>query len=367
MYQESISLAASASARENDLDKLVSVIIPTYNAARWVADTIDSVMAQTYGHIELIVVDDGSGDDTVAAAQGKLSNDFEKPWRIARLGGNLGPSAARNAGLRLARGSWVQFLDSDDFLAPAKLEQQMAYCARAPSDVVAICSTWRRGLFTGGKVVWDGPAVQPYAEGLAPMMFLTPRASALHPSGLARRTALERVGAFDETLRFWEFEELNVRLAKAGRIEAVPSPEPSYIWRLHPGKIYIGGHDARYRSADVALGWIKLVLRAAEHQPLKQLGLSAEDQKAVLDNCTMWGRLLYSWDRSAFREYLAMSRHLVPDITPSHPRYVSLLARHVGYENAEAISKLGRWPKAVARKSLQAVKLHPPPLMFDWG
>ena len=78
---------------------LISVIMPTYNAARWVADTIDNLSAQTYPHFELIVADDGSQDDTVAVVRHKLAQSFRKPWRIVELGNNRGPSTARNVAL----------------------------------------------------------------------------------------------------------------------------------------------------------------------------------------------------------------------------------------------------------------------------
>jgi glycosyltransferase involved in cell wall biosynthesis len=106
--------------------------MPTYHAAKWVATTIDSVIAQTYPHLELIVVDDGSQDDTVSVVRRKLAADFRNDWKIIELGANRGPSAARNAGLTAANRSWVQFLDSDDLIPPTKFERQMAYCARAP-------------------------------------------------------------------------------------------------------------------------------------------------------------------------------------------------------------------------------------------
>ena len=97
---------------------VVSVIMPTYHAAKWVSRPIDSVIAQTYPHVELIVVDDGSQDDTVAVVRDKLTRDFRNHWQIIELGTNRGPSAARNVGLGAASGSWVQFIDSDDLIPP---------------------------------------------------------------------------------------------------------------------------------------------------------------------------------------------------------------------------------------------------------
>ena len=346
---------------------LVSVVMPTYNAEKWVAATIDSVIAQTYPHVELIVVDDGSKDKTVSVVREKLQNDFKANWRIIELGGNRGPSAARNAGLSAASGSWVQFLDSDDFLAPTKFELQMAFCADAPANVAAVYSPWRRCYLDSGRMTWEGPFVETDMEGKAPIMCLVAACRPLHSAGLARRATLDQIGGFDESLRFWECEEINVRLAKAGRLAPVRASEPLYIWRLHRDKIYIGGDEARYRSTHVAMTWIAQLLKAADNAPLRELNLSVQDRKNLLDDCTLWARLLFSHDRSAFGDYLAMARKLDPQIAPSNPKYVSRLARHVGYEQAEAFAKIGRTPRTLVRKALQRLKLRPRNSLFDWN
>ena len=70
---------------------LISVIMPTYNAARWVSCTIDNLAAQTYPHFELIVADDGSQDDTVSVVRNKLAKSFKNPWQIIELGKNQRP------------------------------------------------------------------------------------------------------------------------------------------------------------------------------------------------------------------------------------------------------------------------------------
>jgi glycosyltransferase involved in cell wall biosynthesis len=344
---------------------LISVIMPTSNAEKWVEDTINSLIAQTYSRYELIVVDDGSKDDTLTAVRRKLSNDFKNNWRIVELGSNRGPSAARNAGLKLATGSWVQFLDSDDFLAPTKFELQMAYCASAPSFVAAVHSPWRKCYYDDGKVTWEGPMAVPRAEIKAPILCLVGGNRPLHSAGLTRRAVLEQIGGFDESLRFWECEEINFRIARVGRLHFVRSEEPCYLWRVHRDKTYIGGEKARYRSTPVALSWLELILRACEHRPLGQLGLSAADQQDILDGCTAWARLLYSQDRVAFRKFVAMGRQL-GHTAPTNPKYASVSSRFVGYENAEAVAKLGRMPKTLVRKALQFLKLRPPNSVFDY-
>src|SRR5262245_47598496 len=93
---------------------LVSVVIPAYNAAEWIAETIESVLHQTYNDLEVIVVNDGSIDRTV-----EIAKDILRQGRFSYLivdQENSGPSAARNRGWRTAHGAWIQFLDADDLL-----------------------------------------------------------------------------------------------------------------------------------------------------------------------------------------------------------------------------------------------------------
>ncbi len=108
----------------------VSIIIPFHNARRWLAAAIESSLAQTISEKEVIVVDDGSTDESPAIA----SRYVNQAVRIATQA-NRGASAARNHGLRLARGEFIQFLDADDLLAPDKIERQVAVLSRAPGCV----------------------------------------------------------------------------------------------------------------------------------------------------------------------------------------------------------------------------------------
>ena len=150
--------------------EVLTVVMPTYNAEKWVVATIDNLTAQTYPHLELIVVDDGSRDGTVEAVRARLSNQFQHNWRIIELSANRGPSAARNVGLRAAAGSWVQFLDSDDFMAPTKLQRQMQHCLDASSSLSATYSAWRRCYYDDGDIVLEGEVAAPPEPSEEPLM-----------------------------------------------------------------------------------------------------------------------------------------------------------------------------------------------------
>jgi hypothetical protein len=194
-------------------------------------------------------------------------------------------------------------------------------------------------------------------EGRHPIMCLVGGDRYLHNAGLVRRSVFEKIGGFDESLRFFECEEINVRIAQAGRLRNVPADEPSYLWRLHREKTYIGGDQARYRLAAVALLWIELLTKAADGRTLAELNLRAEDRKQVLDGSTMWLRRLYAKDRAAFHKYLDAARRLEPDIHPTYPGYAARLSRVLGYEKAEAAAQLGGMPRALAGKLLRGLGL----------
>src|SRR5215469_1771144 len=93
----------------------VSIVIPCYNAARWVGAAVESALRQSYANVEVIVVDDGSTDGSAAI----ITNKYPSVSLICTP--NRGPGAARNQGLRAAHGEWIQFLDADDVLHPEKL------------------------------------------------------------------------------------------------------------------------------------------------------------------------------------------------------------------------------------------------------
>jgi glycosyltransferase involved in cell wall biosynthesis len=337
--------------------ELISVIMPTYNAAPWVTETIDNLAAQTYPHLELIVADDGSQDDTVAVVRRKLARSFKKPWRIIELGNNRGPSAARNLALGAAQGTWIQYLDSDDFIAPSKLEVQAARCARVAADVSAVYSPWSQCHIDEGRVTLVGQTVAPDMEGRAPIMCLVGHHRVLQSAGLARRSALEQIGGWDEGLRFWECEEVTFRLAKAGRLECVPSAAPLYLWRQHRDQPYIGDAEARYQTIPVAMGWIDLILKCLDYQSLDAAGLSVRDRQEILESSSFWARELFRVDRCAFRRFLDKARTLDPDLAPTSPALLAALSRHIGYESAEVLAELGRAPKMVLGKLLRGLRL----------
>lgn len=161
---------------------LVSVLIPCYNAGRWIAETLESVLAQTWPNLEIIVVDDGSSDDSVAAIE---KSDSNRVKLIKQQ--NSGAASARNRAFNESKGEFIQHLDADDLLSPRKIELQMSRLADK-SDCVA-SAEWARfrnhkdeAHFTPDDTWQDLPPVEwlinAWQEGggmLYPALWLVPR------------------------------------------------------------------------------------------------------------------------------------------------------------------------------------------------
>jgi glycosyltransferase involved in cell wall biosynthesis len=119
------------------MKKLVSILIPAYNAAEFIADTIKSVLAQTWPRKEIIVVDDGSQDDTLA-----IACQFESKQVLVVTKDNEGAAATRNKAFSLCQGDYIQWLDADDLLSPNKISRQMALVEGGCGSRCLLSSSW---------------------------------------------------------------------------------------------------------------------------------------------------------------------------------------------------------------------------------
>lgn len=193
---------------------LVSAIIPTYNRGYVVGKAIDSVLAQTYKNIEIIVVDDGSTDDTVE----QLKVYGERIRVVCQK--NAGPSAARNRGIEVSRGEIIAFLDSDDIWLPAKIERQVSFFERAPSYVPCCLANGTQRFWGGQEVLTFENSFLTFSgeEILCTNMvnILATRFVLFCQLVAIRRDALERTGYYDTRFRFMEDYDLELRLSIEG-------------------------------------------------------------------------------------------------------------------------------------------------------
>lgn len=213
-------------------DCLVSVIMPAYNSSAYIAEAIGSVLDQDYGNLELIVVDDGSSDDTTA-----LARSFGEKVTVIEQA-NSGPAAARNRGVMQARGELLAFMDSDDVWAPGKVKAQVDYLQQHP-DV---------GIVYGRLIRWlekedgtfdppPGPGSPPSDRPVAP-----DRSGWIYPellldsviwivTAMVRRPIWDALGGMDESLRCGEDYDFFIRASRICRMHELDEVLASY--RIH--------------------------------------------------------------------------------------------------------------------------------------
>jgi glycosyltransferase involved in cell wall biosynthesis len=199
---------------------LISCIVPVYNGERYLAEALDSILAQTYRPLEILVVDDGSTDRTpeVIAGYGSAVRTLHQP--------NAGPAAARNRGITVASGAFLAFLDADDRWHPAKLERQMARFAARPEldySVVQVRNFWVHELDQEQR------------------RFHNHRRSTALPGYvcqtlLARRDVFERVGPFGLEWRHADHTDWFLRAAERGALGELLR-EVLVFRRLHPSSL----------------------------------------------------------------------------------------------------------------------------------
>jgi glycosyltransferase involved in cell wall biosynthesis len=192
-----------------------SVIIPVYNGAEFVGSAIRSVLEQTERDLDLIVVDDGSTDDTR-----EVVRRFDDPRLRLIEQSNAGPSAARNRGIAEARGEWVGFLDADDSWMPEKLAKHLECAAKHPEAGL---------IYSSVVVVGDDDSfiellhARITGDALESLLFGN-KISGGGSSVTIRRDVFSRVGSFDPSIRFGEDWELWLRIASAFPFAAVDEP-----------------------------------------------------------------------------------------------------------------------------------------------
>ena len=230
---------------------LVSVVTPAYNVAWCVGRAIDSVLAQDYPARELVVVNDGSTDETaqVLARYGDAIRVIEQE--------NRGMSAARNAAIRAARGDYVAFLDADDWWQPTKLSRQVALLQSRPD--IGFCSTAARVEDPQGNLLnhWG---CRLHRTDILETLFAENAAIAGGCSAvMVRRRILDQTGLFDESLRGFEDPDLWMRLAAASNYACI-NEELAVILRRE--KSVSGNLDAMRDAARRSMRKNRTLLRA---------------------------------------------------------------------------------------------------------
>jgi glycosyltransferase involved in cell wall biosynthesis len=249
-------------------------VIPAYNAAPWISETLDSVLAQTFDDFEVIVVDDGSTDETP-----EIVSRYQDSVRYLRKG-NGGSASARNAGIRAAQSAYIAFVDADDLWMPQKLELQMDLLSKDTdlawvySDALVVEEKSNNVLYRVGK------HVSLHAGDILRPLLLHDFISS--PTPIIRREVFDVVGYFDESLLRSEDWDMWLRIAAEFRASFVDQPLAKY--RRHSlSKTETIDLEYTLRSR------LQIVEKALAQNPKRLSGLR---DRAVANVCSGVGRLM---------------------------------------------------------------------------
>lgn len=238
---------------------LASVIIPAYNRADVIGETLESVRAQSYRPIEIIVVDDGSTDHTAEVVrQFAEANAGDLVVRCIQQK-NQGAASARNQGLMESRGEFIQFLDSDDLLHPGKLSSQVPLMREEP-DVQFVFSRWEH--FGEAAHDWSAYWAEDFDPGRDNLIDLILQKDRRHylplcsGNALLRRALCERTGPWDTQLRSMQDMVYNMRVLMLG-VRHRYLPEVHLRVRRDTGP-RISGYGSTQSFAGAALGWSRI-------------------------------------------------------------------------------------------------------------
>ncbi len=198
---------------------LISVIVPVFNAAGFIRESVTSILGQNYHPLELIIVDDGSTDNTEDVV-GRLKEEL-----IYIKKDNGGPSSARNRGLQEAKGDFISFLDADDLWLPGKLELQMKRFESDPETEIVLGFTKR----------FLSPGVEPPPD-FDPEKDDKPQLVLHVGAGLYRKSVFDRIGLFDEKMLFSEDIDWFLRAIETNRRISVLK-KTVQLYRIHQANL----------------------------------------------------------------------------------------------------------------------------------
>jgi glycosyltransferase involved in cell wall biosynthesis len=271
---------------------LVSVVIPTFNRARFIKAALDSALNQNTDNYDIWVIDDGSEDNTREIVQSTISRETRIPVNYL-YSPNRGVSAARNLGIERSDGEWIAFLDSDDQWTPVKLERQIQYIRSHPKILL---------VHTGEKWIRNGIGVNPPSaymkyggevfDRCLPVCMIGPSTS------MVSRRLLDDIGGFDEDFPVCEDYDLWLRITSRHPVGFIDEELT----------IKYGGHEDQLSKSVVAMDYwrIRAMVNAAQNP-----GLTQAQRLSVINELYRKGRILLNGyikhgRKDSFSEVLAM-------------------------------------------------------------
>lgn len=215
------------------VNNLISVIIPVFNGGKYISEALESVLAQTHENIEIVIVDDGSTDNTSQIAQEFMAHNSSMKYVYQE---NQGLAASRNKGISLSKGDFIAFIDADDIWVEDKLETQIKILLKNPSIEMV-----------SGKVKQFISPEIPVEKHDEYHFVQDEIQSNLIGVALIRKSAFDKYGLFDPTLRIGQDMQW-VLQAKEKELKIEPIPKLVYYRRLHPDNLGRSRSDENYKT-----------------------------------------------------------------------------------------------------------------------
>ncbi|MFH7030166.1 MAG: glycosyltransferase family 2 protein [Heteroscytonema crispum UTEX LB 1556] len=314
-----------------DIPKLVSVIIPCFNAERWLSEAIDSCLQQTYPNLEIVLIDDGSTDNSLEiiksyAKNSKNSNGKKIIWEsLAHQGGNH----ARNRGFALSNGEYIQYLDADDYILPEKIARQVRFLEKTGADVVY--GDWRyRQHLPNRKSYLDNIKISgEQADMLESLLstWWTAVASILY-----KRSAVENSGGWDESLAAAQDRDFFISVVMNGA-KVVYQPGCYSIYRRYGNVTVSTSCRSRWANSHYQ------VLFKSERKLLQLNQLSIKYRHALAQGYFAIARECLFIDYSQYLRLLQKTVSVFPQFKVNSRRKIFNLAQDIlGFRLAETIA-----------------------------
>ncbi|MGM3307852.1 glycosyltransferase family 2 protein [Anabaena sp. WFMT] len=301
----------------------VSVIIPCFNSGKWLVEAIDKCLQQTYPHIEIIVIDDGSTDNSLDIIKGYGDKII---WRsLSHKGGNY----ARNLGFNLSQGKYIQYLDADDYILPEKIERQINFLEATGADVVY--GDWRhQHHLANGSSFLDKIEVSENQDDILAALLANwwVALAAL----MYKRNVVENSGGWDENLLAAQDRDFFLSVAMTGA-KVVYQPGCYAIYRRYGSVTVSTSSKAR---------WLKshyLVLKKAEQQLLQKNQLSMIYRQALAKSYFELAREALLFDYEQYLMFLEEAFVMFPEFKANSKRkFYRLVQNIVGFRQTERIA-----------------------------
>jgi len=259
---------------------LISVVMPVYNAGTYLAAALDSILAQTCGGFELIVVDDGSSDGSqqILRCYARLDTRFRLVVRPRK-----GIVSALNEGIALAKGEFLARMDADDISLPRRFERQVSWLREHPECVAVGCRVLL--IDPDGEPICEGNRETSHDE--IDSAHMARRGGAIcHPSVMMRRDAVLAVGGYRQKCEWAEDYDLFLRLAEKGRLSNLPETLLKYRQHL---RMTSHAHHADMLHA-VTLALTDACHRRGERITMDHLALRVKENPSPADQHLEWAR-----------------------------------------------------------------------------